>query len=816
MPADLVTRILLKNDLFDRNIKKSKEQIKSFEKTAKAVSTGMRSFVGSFAAMAGVSMAFTDAVKTSMQFEKSLSSLRSITGLSVKDMDFFKQKAIELGSTSTQTASQVVEAFQLIGSQQPELLKDKEALAEVTKQAITLAEAAGMDVPEAAKALSGSINQMGESADKAGEYINILAAASQAGSADIKYLSKAIEKSGGAASSVGVKYNELLAAIEAIAPKISEASEAGTNLRNIFLTLESSTDKNLKPSVVGLTAALDNLAKKNLDATGMTKMFGKESVTAALAIVNAKDQYKEYIKAITGTNTALEQQKINNDNLAGSVNGLSSAWEGFILTLNKSNGVIREVIDELTWLVSKATDLVKTSEEKENEQISKSVGDRKKKLSEDITAWEDYGMSKAEAIKTVMGTMSNYYDEDIGKKLGDEEKKLKALQDRLAEAEKNRIGISNLLPTLKGSPIMMTLERTGVKEFNINPNIDGEIRRLEKQIKQQKEIVSQKREQNALYNESVKYLNEQLLSLDKIGEKEKEITSNVSPTGPVSIPIQLGSEKDLSDKISKLEERISREVNPEIRFDLLREQDKLQKQLDTIRKNNKLVIDLVFNAKPLESPGLPASGDKVVNPLGDVDVFNGELQKKKLDNINKEIEAYERYRSGLEETSVAISSVGSAFQSLSGLMGESASGWMSWAGSMMNAISQVLPAIHTLVNANKAAAISGSAASASSIPVVGWIQAIGAVATMVGLMGSIPKFEQGGIVPGTMYTGDKVLARVNSGEMILNKSQQNNLYNAINSGSREETIHVTGKLVGSGSNLVAVVDNYARKQGRMR
>ena len=164
MPADLVTRILLKNDQFDRNIKKSKAQIKSFEKTAKAVSVGMRSFVGSFAAMAGVSVAFTDAIKTSMQFEKSLSSLRSITGLSATDMEFFKQKAIELGSTSTQTASQVVEAFQLIGSQQPELLKNKEALSEVTKQAITLAEAAGMDVPEAAKALSGSINQMGESA----------------------------------------------------------------------------------------------------------------------------------------------------------------------------------------------------------------------------------------------------------------------------------------------------------------------------------------------------------------------------------------------------------------------------------------------------------------------------------------------------------------------------------------------------------------------------------------------------------------------------------------------------------------------------
>lgn len=795
MPADLVTRILLKNDQFDRNIKKSKAQIKSFEKTAKAVSVGMRSFVGSFAAMAGVSVAFTDAIKTSMQFEKSLSSLRSITGLSAKDMEFFKQKAIELGSTSTQTASQVVEAFQLIGSQQPELLKNKEALSEVTKQAITLAEAAGMDVPEAAKALSGSINQMGESADKAGEYVNILAAASQAGSADIQYLSKAIEKSGGAASSVGVKYNELVAAIEAIAPKISEASEAGTNLRNIFLTLEASTDKNLKPSVVGLTAALDNLAKKNLDATGMTKMFGKESVTAALAIVNAKDQYKEYVKAITGTNTAIEQQKINNDNLAGSINGLSSAWEGFILTANKSNGVLKETVDYLTSIVNMATEAIKSDTQKMEEATSKAVSkeiDNVKKL---IKSWEDLGYSRAEAISRSMDVQERDFGGGIGllSQLREEEAKLKAIEDKIAPlVEKGRT-------------------------YNRRTRDEGiELHNLREQKSLQEDIVNQLLIKHKAYSESIRYMEEQLLYLDKIDQKEKKITSVVSTGEPVKIPVQIGSEKDLSEKISKLKERISNEVNPGIRFDLLREQNNLQSQLDKIRKDNKLVIDLVFNAKSMEAPGLLVGGTNGKNPIGDVAILNDEMQQKKIKNINEETEAYYKYRSELQETSVAISSIGSAFQSLGGLMGESASNWINWAGNMTNAISSVLPVMRQLVDGNSAVAISGSAASAASTPFIGWIQAVSAVATMVGLMANLPKFEQGGIVPGGMYTGDKVLARVNSGEMILNKSQQNNLYNAINKGNREETIHITGKLIGSGSNLVAVVDNYARKQGRMR
>ena len=808
MPADLVTRILLKNDQFDRNIKKSKAQIKSFEKTAKAVSVGMRSFVGSFAAMAGVSVAFTDAIKTSMQFEKSLSSLRSITGLSATDMEFFKQKAIELGSTSTQTASQVVEAFQLIGSQQPELLKNKEALSEVTKQAITLAEAAGMDVPEAAKALSGSINQMGESADKAGEYVNILAAASQAGSADIQYLSKAIEKSGGAASSVGVKYNELVAAIEAIAPKISEASEAGTNLRNIFLTLEASTDKNLKPSVVGLTAALDNLAKKNLDATGMTKMFGKESVTAALAIVNAKDQYKEYVKAITGTNTAIEQQKINNDNLAGSINGLSSAWEGFILTLNKSNGILKETFDSLSKMVMQATELLKSDQQKQNEIISEGVTYRKKQLEKEIKGWMVLG-DRRSAINETMRQFNKRNNDPIVS-----EKEFRSAMDRLGQLKKALAEINDKQKTKNAGDLLVKyltgLPNLGTSYADINLK-----KKLEKEIEAQQEIVYKLEAKNVLYKESVKYLNEQLVLLDKAKEEEKDIKVGGS-SGNVEIPIQLGSEKDLSNKILKLKERISNEVNPEIRFDLLREQDKLQKQLDKIRKENKLVIDLVLNAKPMEAPGLSAGDTEGKNPIGDVAILNDEMQQKKIKNINEEAEAYYKYRSELQETSVAISSIGSAFQSLGGLMGESASDWMNWAGNMTNAISSVLPVMRQLVDGNSAVAISGSAASAASTPFIGWIQAVSAVATMVGLMANLPKFEQGGIVPGGMYTGDKVLARVNSGEMILNKSQQNNLYNAINKGNREETIHITGKLVGSGSNLVAVVDNYARKQGRMR
>ena len=57
---------------------------------------------------------------------------------------------------------------------------------------------------------------------------------------------------------------------------------------------------------------------------------------------------------ITGTNIAEEQAKTNTDNLDGSLKALSSAWEGFNLHLNSSNGLFRDMVDGMkdlvTWL----------------------------------------------------------------------------------------------------------------------------------------------------------------------------------------------------------------------------------------------------------------------------------------------------------------------------------------------------------------------------------------------------------------------------------------------------------------------------------
>jgi len=53
-----------------------------------------------------------------------------------------------------------------------------------------------------------------------------------------------------------------------------------------------------------------------------------------------------------------------------------------------------------------------------------------------------------------------------------------------------------------------------------------------------------------------------------------------------------------------------------------------------------------------------------------------------------------------------------------------------------------------------------------------------------------PKFAEGGIVPGSSYSGDNVSAQVNSGEMVLNKAQQKNLFDMAQGGGGGGTVNL--------------------------
>jgi TP901 family phage tail tape measure protein len=350
---------------YDANIAKARKQLEGFKKDnlslggiLKQGTASIMSYAASFAsvtaAIGAVTSAIADNIQTARGFEKSMSQLSSLTGMAGKDLERLKEYAIQLGASTTLSASQVADAFKMIGSQQPQLLASGEALRDVTRQAITLSEAAGIDLAAAAQTLSTSINQMGGDSNNATRYVNVLAAASQKGAGDIAWLGEAITKSGTTAKAVGTDYEELVANLEQLAKAGFDASTAGTALRSIIMNLEKQANNNFKPSVVGLTTAFENLGKANLSVVQYQDIVGKMFASQAMALADAAKEARNMTEAITGTNTAEEQARINTTNLDGALKSLSSAWEGLNLHINSSNGPLTAFINNLTATIRKA------------------------------------------------------------------------------------------------------------------------------------------------------------------------------------------------------------------------------------------------------------------------------------------------------------------------------------------------------------------------------------------------------------------------------------------------------------------------------
>ena len=120
------------------------------------------------------------------------------------------------------------------------------------------------------------------------------------------------------------------------------------------------------------------------------------------------------------------------------------------------------------------------------------------------------------------------------------------------------------------------------------------------------------------------------------------------------------------------------------------------------------------------------------------------------------------------------------------------------------------------VAANTASAASESGKSAAKLPFPWNIVAIGgAIAAAIAAFAVIPKFATGGIVTGGPSSGDKILARVNAGEMILNHGQQSRLFEAINSGrlGNSQQINIGFDRV-RGADILLAVNNTLKRQGK--
>jgi len=261
--------------------------------------------------------------KPAIDFNAQIADLSSITGIAGKDLEELSKTSKEVGKSSGLGASQAAEAFKLLASQ---ISVDKigiSGLKELQKQTITLAQATGMDLPIAANAMASAINQFGLEAKDASRVINVLAAGSKYGAAEVPQLADAFKKAGAVAASAKLPLEALAGATEVLSQNATIGAEAGTALRNIILKMQTNLGYDF--SKITLSQALEELKPKLNDVTFLSKAFGMENMAAVQYLIQNAQAVDEMTKKVTGTNVALEQAEIRNKTYAHQM-AIVKAW----------------------------------------------------------------------------------------------------------------------------------------------------------------------------------------------------------------------------------------------------------------------------------------------------------------------------------------------------------------------------------------------------------------------------------------------------------------------------------------------------------
>lgn len=260
-----------------------------------------------------------------------LSAVAGVTGDSLKQIEGFARQSAKTFGTD---ASVAVEGYKLLLSQlSPELGKYPEALRDMGESIQITSKLMGGDGVAAAQVLTTAMNQYGVSLEdptaasqEMARMMNVMAAAGQAGSAELPGISAAMQQCGMAAKAANVSFEETNAAIQVLDKAGKKASEGGVALRNVLGQLskgrfvEKQALEELQKAGIDVVALGDNskslkerleMLKPMLnDSALLSKFFGVENANAARALIQGTEALDGFTQAVTGTNSATDQAAI--------------------------------------------------------------------------------------------------------------------------------------------------------------------------------------------------------------------------------------------------------------------------------------------------------------------------------------------------------------------------------------------------------------------------------------------------------------------------------------------------------------------------
>lgn len=531
------------------------------------------------------------------------------------------------------------------------------------------------------------------------------------------------------------------------------------------------------------------------------------------------------------------------------------------ITQNVRVGYNQQAIDEYVAMRT----IADMTEEQRNEliRLSDSVQETGIKYENESRSIEDLQREindkRAQAEKEAADKAKQYQDALI-KQIQSQRDELKSLFSKLGKPT-SVSGISNYDRQLAAA--INALNSTQVKQLkDVYNQFEDNVSKLEQQlssgdIKTDEYNAQMKTFQNQLYHE-VYYIAERLGELiQKVGLPNTDKAQQNA--GPIIADID--KRKDESNDVSRLiKEMVGFYNQPAKSFDdIIKDKDMKLMGLHTMRMLNpsgtgvNLVDDYntlqlsgksmleqydkigrmieIMNQSYVRHKGVEDTSKPLENlPLSidDIYIYNIEKLQAAYDALGIAIDATseknEFFKESLNTIGTSASALSTIFGSLAQMTGDSSNKWLQYTSVVLDGISQIMPQISALIGANLANAAAEGTAQAAKVP---WPANIGAMLSILATFASVAaqihsiksaKYANGGIIDGVTSMGDYNIARVNSGEMILNTTQQGRLFRMLNSGNPDHKDNMTGDVTFKiqGTQLVGVLNNYNKIHNRTR
>lgn len=329
----------------------------------------------------------TAAVTTGNDFEAQMSRVQAIAGATKKELEELTNQAIQLGSETSFSASEVAEGMENLASAG----FTTEEIMSAMPGLLDLAASSGAELATASEIAASAIRGFGLEAGEAGHVADVFAEAAARTNAQTEDMGYAMKYIAPVANTMGLKIEEVAAAIGIMSDAGIKGEQAGTTLRGALVRLTKPTDKMLdvmedlgisfydnEGKMKSLTEMISMLQKATKGLTdeeqqyALTTLFGTESLSGMVALINrGSDDLKDMTKNFENADGAAEEMADTMlDNTAGALESLSGSLESAGIAIQRA---LAPEIKNLAKLIQGLVDDFTNLSQEEQQNIIKTV-----------------------------------------------------------------------------------------------------------------------------------------------------------------------------------------------------------------------------------------------------------------------------------------------------------------------------------------------------------------------------------------------------------------------------------------------------------